>query len=58
MTPHEMDPRFAAEVARMKKLTIETNRRDGRCLVAAAVAGLVVGVAAWFGLGEFGLERP
>ena len=49
MTPHEMDPRFAAEIARMKKLTIETNRWDGRCLLAAAVAGLVAGVAAWFG---------
>ena len=53
MTPHEMDPRFAAEIARMKKLTIEKNRQYGRWLLAAAVAGLVVGVAAWFGgLGE------
>ena len=51
MTPHEIDLRFAAEIARMKKLTIEKNRRDGRCLLAVAVAGLVAGVAAlWFGL--------
>ena len=52
MTPHEIDLRFAAEIARMKKLTIEKNRRDGRCLLAVAVAGLVAGVAAWFDLME------
>ena len=53
MTPHEIDLRFAAEIARMKKLIIEKNRRDGRVLLAAAVAGLLVaGVAAWFGLME------
>lgn len=51
MTPHEIDLRFAAEIARMKKLTIEKNRRDGRWLLAVAVAGLVAaGVALWFGL--------
>ena len=50
MTPHEIDLRFAAEIARMKKLIIEKNRRDGRWLLAAAVAALVAGVAAWFGL--------
>ena len=53
MTPHEIDLRFAAEIARMKKLFIEKNKRDGRWLLAAAVAGLLVaGVAAWFGLME------
>ena len=52
MTPHEMDPRFAAEIARMKKLTLEKSRQDRRWLLAAAVAGLVVGVAVWFGCGE------
>lgn len=54
MTPHEMDQRFAAEIAQMKKLAIEKNRRDGHWLLAAAVAGLVAGVAAWFGLRELG----
>ena len=50
MTPHETDLRFAAEIARMKKLIIEKNRRDGRWLLVAAVAGLVV--AALFGMGD------
>jgi hypothetical protein len=54
MTPTNMDPRFAAEIARMKQLIIEMNRRDGRWLLAIALAGLAVGVAAWFGLGELG----
>lgn len=54
MTPHEMDSRFAAEIARMKKLTIEKNRQDGRWLLSTAVAGVVVGVTTWFGLGELG----
>ena len=52
MTPHENDPRFAAEIARMKKLAIEKNRQDGLLFLATAVAGLVAGVAAWFGLIE------
>ena len=52
MTQHEIDLRFSAEIARMKKLTIEKNRRDGRVLLALAVASLVAGVAAWFGLME------
>ena len=51
MTPHEIDLRFAAEIARMKKLTIEKDRRDGLGFLAVAVAGLVAaGVALWFGL--------
>ena len=50
MTPHEIDLRFAAEIARMKKLAIENDRRDGRVFLALAVAALVAGVAAWFGL--------
>ena len=49
MTPHQNDPRFAAEIARMKKLAIEKNRQDGLLFLATAVAGLVAGVAAWFG---------
>ena len=57
MTPHEIDLRFAAEIARMKKLTIEKDRRDGRGFLAVAVAGLVAaGVALWFGGGELGLS--
>ena len=52
MTPHENESRFAAEIARMKKLTIEKNRQDGRWFLAMAVAGLVGGVAAWFALRE------
>ena len=52
MTQHENDPKFAAAIARMKKLTIEKNRQDGRWILATAVAGLVAGVAAWFGLIE------
>ncbi len=46
MTQHENDPRFAAVIARMKKLTIEKNRQDGRWILATAVAVLVAGVAA------------
>ena len=57
MTPHEIDLRFAAEIARMKKLIIDKNKRDGLWLLAAAVAGLLVaGVAAWFGLMEPEME--
>ena len=54
MTPQDMDPKFAVEIARMKQLIIEMNRRDGRWLLAIALVGLVVGVAAWFGLRELG----
>ena len=57
MTPHEIDLRFAAEIARMKKLTIEKDRRDGLGFLAVAVAGLVAaGVALWFGGGDLGLS--
>jgi hypothetical protein len=57
MTPHEIDLRFAAEIARMKKLTIEKDRRDGLGFLAVAVAGLVAaGAALWFGGGELGLS--
>ena len=56
MTPHEIDLRFAAEIARMKKLTIEKDRRDGRGFLAVAVAGLVAGIAAWW-LGLVGPDR-
>lgn len=47
MTPHEIDLRFAAEIARMKKLTIENDRRDGRVFLAVAVAGLAAAVAGY-----------
>ena len=50
MTPHENESRFAVEIARMKKLTIETNRRDRHWFLATAVAGLLGSVAAWFAL--------
>lgn len=56
MTPHESDARFAAEIARMKKLIIEKNRQDGRWFLATAVAGLVAGIAAWW-LGLVGPDR-
>jgi hypothetical protein len=48
MSQPEIDPQFASEIARQKKIATEYNANWGRMFMAWLIAGVVVGVGAWF----------
>ena len=52
MTAPDTDPQLVSEAARLKKLTVAHNARFNWHVGAAFIAGVVVGVGAWF------LQRP
>jgi hypothetical protein len=49
MPTRENQPQFAGEVAHLKRAVAQRDRRMRLILAASLVAGLVVGLACWFG---------
>ena len=48
MSAPEIDPQFASEVARQKKMAIQHSARVIWTLGASLIAGVVVGLGTWF----------